>query len=362
MPKTKILVVEDETIIAMTIEDRLNSLGYTVLDMVHTGEKAVQQAGELQPDLVLMDITLKGKMDGVEAAAQIRARFDIPVIYLTAYADEDTLQRAKVAEPFGYLLKPLGEREMHTAIKMALYKHQVDQKLRQYQDHLEKLVAERTAELARSNEQLEREIVERTKVKTQLQQANSKLIQAYHETLAGWSRAIALRDQETEEHSQRVTEMTVDLARAMGIGEDELVHIRRGALLHDVGKMGVPDDILLKPGPLTDEEWQIMRQHPTYAYQMLSPITHLHPALDIPYCHHEKWDGTGYPRGLKEEEIPLAARIFAIADVWDALCSDRSYHNAWTEEEVRAFIRKEAGRHFDPRVVDVFLQILETEH
>jgi HD-GYP domain-containing protein (c-di-GMP phosphodiesterase class II) len=140
------------------------------------------------------------------------------------------------------------------------------------------------------------------------------------------------------------------------MSEQELVHVRRGALLHDMGKLGVPDTILFKPGKLTDEEWTVMHQHPMYAYELLSPIVYLRPALDIPYCHHEKWDGTGYPRGLKGEEIPLAARIFALVDVWDALRSDRPYRPAWSEEEALEYIREQAGKHFDPATVKVFLE------
>jgi len=187
-----------------------------------------------------------------------------------------------------------------------------------------------------------------------LQRSNAEVTLAYDTTLEGWSRALDLRDKETEGHTQRVTEMTVKLARAMGMSEAELIHVRRGALLHDIGKMGVPDAILLKPGPLTEEEWAIMRQHPQYAYDMLSPITYLRPALDIPYYHHEKWDGTGYPRGLKGEQIPLAARIFAVVDVWDALRSDRPYRPAWPEERVREYTREQTGKHFDPKVVEAF--------
>lgn len=195
----------------------------------------------------------------------------------------------------------------------------------------------------------------------QLERSHLELILAYDATIEGWARALDLRDKETEGHSRRVTEMTLRLARALGMKEEELVHVRRGALLHDIGKAGVPDSILLKPGPLTPEEWEIMRRHPRYAYEMLSPIAYLRLALDIPYCHHEKWDGTGYPRGLKGEQIPLAARIFAVVDVWDALSSDRPYRPAWLPEKMRAYLKEEAGRHFDPRVVEVFLKILEEE-
>ncbi len=190
---------------------------------------------------------------------------------------------------------------------------------------------------------------------TSLQRSNSELSLAYDATIEGWSHALDLRDRETEGHSQRVTEMTMELARAFDLSKHELVQVRRGALLHDIGKMGIPDAILLKPGPLTTEEWALMRKHPTFAYEMLAPIQYLRPALDIPYCHHEKWDGTGYPRGLKGEEIPLAARLFAVVDVWDALCSERPYRAAWPEEKVREHIQSLSGIHFEQRIVKTFL-------
>jgi response regulator RpfG family c-di-GMP phosphodiesterase len=184
------------------------------------------------------------------------------------------------------------------------------------------------------------------------------LQRSYEATLEGWVRALDLRDKETEGHSQRVTEMSVRLARAMGLDEEEIEHVRRGALLHDIGKLGIPDQILLKPGPLTEEEWVIMRTHPTLAYQWLSPIDYLRPALDIPYCHHEKWDGSGYPRGLAGEQIPLAARIFAVVDVWDALSSDRPYRKRWPDEKVHAHLCEQAGSHFDTQVVETFVSMV----
>jgi putative nucleotidyltransferase with HDIG domain len=190
-----------------------------------------------------------------------------------------------------------------------------------------------------------------------LQRSNLELTLAYDATIEGWSRALDLRDKETEGHSRRVTEMTVKLARTFGLSEEELVQVRWGALLHDIGKMGVPDEILLKPGPLTEEEWLKMKMHPTFAHEMLSPIRYLRLALDIPYYHHEKWDGTGYPHGLKGTLIPLAARIFAVVDVWDALCSDRPYRPAWIEERVREHILASSGTHFDPQVVDLFIKM-----
>jgi putative nucleotidyltransferase with HDIG domain len=191
----------------------------------------------------------------------------------------------------------------------------------------------------------------------ELHRSNTELALAYDTTLEGWSRALDLRDKETEGHTKRVTELTIKLARRMGVSEAELVHMRRGALLHDIGKMGIPDDILLKPGPLSDEEWVIMRRHPVYAYDLLSPIAFLRPALDIPHYHHEKWDGTGYPHSLKGEQIPFAARIFAIVDVWDALCSDRPYRAARPVAKVREHILSLSGSHFDPWVVEAFVEM-----
>jgi response regulator RpfG family c-di-GMP phosphodiesterase/putative methionine-R-sulfoxide reductase with GAF domain len=190
-----------------------------------------------------------------------------------------------------------------------------------------------------------------------LQRSNVQLTLAYDATIEGWSRALDLRDEETEGHTQRVTNMTLRLCEAMGVNETERMQIRRGALLHDIGKMGIPDSILLKPGPLTKEEWVIMQKHPVYAYEFLSPVSFLRPALDIPYCHHERWDGTGYPRGIRGEQIPAAARVFALADVWDALASDRHYRPAWNEDDIICHIQSEVGRHFDPEVVELFLSL-----
>ena len=193
------------------------------------------------------------------------------------------------------------------------------------------------------------EDVERTKYDLEL---------AYNNTLQGWASALELRDMETKGHSQRVTDTTLLLAVLMGCDDEDLSHIQRGALMHDIGKMGIPDSILLKPGPLTPDEWNIMAQHPQYAYDMLKTILFLRPALDIPYCHHEKWDGSGYPRGLRGEDIPLMARIFAVVDVWDALLSDRPYRNAWSQEKTTAYIQAQSGLQFDPEVVTIYLQMV----
>ena len=191
-----------------------------------------------------------------------------------------------------------------------------------------------------------------------LQRSNADLALAYDETLHGWSRALDLRDRETEGHTRRVAELSVRLAQAMGMNATQIMHIQRGALLHDIGKMGISDSILLKPGMLDDDEWKVMRKHPQYAYDLLSPIVYLHPALSIPYLHHERWNGAGYPLGLKGEQIPLEARIFAVVDVWDALLSDRPYRKAWTEKQVCEYISEHSGRLFDPQVVDAFIKLV----
>lgn len=194
-----------------------------------------------------------------------------------------------------------------------------------------------------------------------LKQSNEELAQAYDTTLEGWGKALELRDRETQGHTLNVTELTLKLARYIGIPENELTNIYRGALLHDIGKMGIPDNILHKPGPLTKEEWKVMRQHPQLAYNMISSIPYLHTAIDIPYCHHERWDGTGYPRGLKGEEIPLAARIFSVIDVWDALLTDRPYREAWPHQVVIDYICNESGTRFDPNIVEIFIEMIEQE-
>ena len=215
-------------------------------------------------------------------------------------------------------------------------------------------IVEAAQEVKHLYELSQAELVERKRIERELRTA-------YDETLKGWSLALNLRDANTDKHSKRVVKMTVKLACAFGISGEELVHIRRGAILHDIGKMGIPDNILLKPGPLTDDEWVIMKQHPAFAYEMLSNIPFLKPSVDIPYNHHERWDGAGYPRGLKQNEIPISARIFSIIDFFDALTSERVYRPAWKPEDALAYIAEESGTRFDPEIVPVFLEMIANE-
>jgi HD-GYP domain-containing protein (c-di-GMP phosphodiesterase class II) len=203
--------------------------------------------------------------------------------------------------------------------------------------------------------------IDSIKVFEDLQRSNYELAMAYNRTIEGWSHALDLRDRETKDHTSRVAEMTIMLAKMAGMTDSDIMYVKYGALLHDIGKMGIPDAILLKDDYLTSEEWGIMHMHPTYAYQMLLPVEYLRPALDIPYCHHERWDGTGYPRGLQGEEIPVAARLFAVVDVWDALLSNRPYRQGWSEDKVLEYIRSQAGTHFDPQAVELFFRVVSKE-
>jgi HD-GYP domain-containing protein (c-di-GMP phosphodiesterase class II) len=199
--------------------------------------------------------------------------------------------------------------------------------------------------------------IDNARMLTDLTRSNTELRLAYETTLEGWSRALDLRDNYTQGHTARVAGLTVLLGQALGMDAHEILHLRRGALLHDIGKMGIPDSILLKPAPLTDEEWKVMRMHPVYAYELLSPIAYLRPALDIPHLHHERWDGGGYPLGLKGEEIPQAARVFAVVDAWDTLTSRRPYQDGVSDERAREILREAAGTEFDPRIVKAFLEL-----
>ncbi len=360
-----ILVVDDTKANLLLLTKLLSMEGYNVRPFSE-GARALDSAKTTPPDLILLDIRMPN-MDGYEVCKQLKANehtCDIPVIFISAL--DELLDKVKAFSVGGvdFVTKPFQAEEIFARIKTHVDLQKLQKKLQEKNNQLHQEIIERKRaeeSLKQLNEELEQRVEDRTYdlqlAAQQIQEANTKLAQAYDETLIGWARALELRDKETNGHSVRVTETTVRLARAMGINEDELIQVRRGALLHDVGKMGIPDNILLKPGPLTPEERKIMSQHSSYAYEMLLPIAYLRPALEIPYCHHERWDGTGYPRGLKGEEIPLSARIFAVIDVWDALIFDRPYRRALTMEEVREHIRQGSNAHFDPQVVEAFLAL-----
>ncbi len=322
-----VLIVDDEYIGRETLQSVLEGEGYE-LEMAENGMQAIEKAKKLLPDVILLDVMMPG-MTGYEVCQRIRNDpeiAEIPIIILTALDDRESLLNALKAGADDFISKPFDRYELRARLLGIT-------RLNRYQ----KLIQERA----------------------KLQEANIQLLTAYEATIEGWSHAMDLRDKETEGHSRRVTELTVKLARTFDVSDDEIMHLRRGALLHDMGKLGIPDSILHKPDKLTEEEWVIMRKHPQLAYDMLYPVEYLRPALIIPLNHHEKWDGTGYPNGLKGKAIPIAARLFAIIDVWDALTSDRPYRHAWSEAEALAYIREQSGKHFDPQVVDLFFKVIK---
>lgn len=330
MPTTSnILIVDDEPRGLEALEAMLTGLGHT-LHFANNGLDALKQASVLPPDLILLDVMMPG-IDGFEVCRILRTDpilADVPVVMTTALDDKKSRVQGIEAGADDFITKPIDRLEIRARVNTIIRLNRYRKLMKQQEDLL---------------------------------QAHRELQDAYEATLKGWVHGLDLRERETADHSRRVTQLTVDLARLMGLSETELIYVRRSALLHDIGKIGVPDHILQKPGPLTEAEWVIMRKHPQDAHDMLAPIEYLRSALDIPFCHHERWDGTGYPRGLKGEQIPLVARIFAVIDVFDALSSDRPYRKAWPREKIIEYMRAESGKHFDPKPVELFLQMMAGE-
>jgi putative two-component system response regulator len=321
--KPKILIIDDEPISQTTLQAYLSGKNYDLV-FANNGQEGIVLAEIHQPDIILLDVMMPG-MDGFETCREIRSRAEIAetsILMITALDDRQSKMNGLDAGADDFITKPFDIYELLIRIQ----------------------------NLSRINRY--RKISDQ---RMQLANLNEELLIAYNKTIEGWSKAVDLRDKETEGHTQRVATLTLNLAHAAGQSSADLKQIWRGALLHDVGKLGIPDRILLKEGPLDATEWEIMRRHPVYAFEWLSPIDYLHPAIDIPYCHHEKWDGSGYPRGLRGTEIPLAARLFAVVDVWDALTSDRPYRKALPDSEARSYIMSQRGKHFDPYAVDLFL-------
>lgn len=318
-----LLIVDDQTLGRQTLARALEMEGYCI-HFASSGAYALDLARHIVPDLVLLDVMMPG-MDGFEVCRTLRADRQlalVPIVMVTALEDQTSRLRGLEAGADDFLSKPFVWAELRARVRTIT-------RLNRFRVLLD-----------------------------ERQHAAEELARAYDATLEGWARALELRDHETEGHSRRVTETTIRLAQLLGVPDDELEHIRRGALLHDIGKMGIPDAILRKPGPLTADERTVMCRHPTLAYELLAPIPYLRQALAIPWCHHEKWDGSGYPRGLAGEAIPLAARIFAVVDVWDALSYSRPYRAALPPAEVTRYLASQSGTHFDPTVVAAFLRLL----
>lgn len=318
--ETTILIADDEAPLRGLIEALLSTEGYR-LEFAENGRQALRMAEAITPDLILLDVMMP-ELNGYEVCRELRDSerlCDIPIIMITGLGDRSSRLAGIEAGADDFVSRPFDAVELRARIRTIT-------RLNRYR---------------------------------KLQDAYAELMCTYDATLEGWIKFLDLRDKETEGHTQRVTEMTVRLAMAMGINGSKLVDIRRGSLLHDIGKIGIPDPVLHKPGPLNQEERAIIETHPQLAYDMLYPIPFLRPALAIPYAHHEKWDGTGYPRKLKGEDIPLEARLFAVVDIWDALSSDRPYRAAWSRDRVRSYLEDIAGSHLDPHVVEAFLRLEE---
>ena len=324
--RAKILIIDDQAMARDALEMLLSGEEYS-LYFAENGKEGIASATQLLPDVILLDVMMP-EMNGFEVCRAIRAIVplsEIPILLITALDDRDSRIEGLLAEADDFITKPFDSVELLARLRGIT-------RLNRY-----RRIAEQRHEL---------------------ELLHQELLISYDKTIEGWSRALDLRDEETEGHTQRVTEKTIKLARLAGMNAEQLKHIWRASLLHDVGKLGIPDAILLKPDQLTDAEWKIMRCHPVHAYEWLSQIPYLQPALDIPYCHHEKWDGTGYPRGLKGDEIPIAARLFAIIDVWDAITSDRPYRKAMEFTEAYQYILSQSGIQFDPAVVELFINHL----
>ena len=333
MAGEKILVVDDEEAIREVISTLLDAQGFRCTTCVN-GKVGLETFRKDSYDLVLSDIVMP-EMDGLKLLAELRlADPDVPAIMVTAMHDISIALEAIRAGAYDYILKPFEKDQLYLSVRRALEHRRLVMENRTYQSDLEQLVAERTRQLSIALQDLE---------------------QSYDYTLEALGGALDAKDAETEGHCQRVTAFTITIAKAMGVDNSLLRQIARGAFLHDIGKMGVPDQILRKPGPLTPEEREIMRRHCDIGFAVLERIPFLKEAAEIVLAHQEFFDGTGYPRGLKGEQIPLGARIFAVADTLDAMISDRPYRKALPISAARDEIRRFSGTQFDPQVVKVFL-------
>jgi putative two-component system response regulator len=322
-----VLIVDDNEASRQTLAALLLPDAYRV-HFAANGPEALTLAADLWPDVILLDQMMPG-MTGVEVCQRIRQNPDlaeIPVVFVTALDDRETRLEAFRAGADDVVTKPVDRVEVRMRVRNIT-------RLNRYRN------------LVQSREDVHRMLAE--------------LESAYDATIRGWAQALEFRDAETRGHSDRVTQWAMTLAARLGFDSAGLQEVWRGAQLHDIGKMGVPDSILLKPGPLTPEERREMERHPTLARDLIEPIAYLAGSIHIPYSHHERWDGNGYPQGLRGEEIPLAARLFSVVDVFDALTSDRPYRRAWSLSRTLAYIRDEAGRQFDPMCVDTFLALVE---
>lgn len=320
MPKAKILVVEDEKIVALDINNTLNKLGYDVPALVASGDEAIQAVKRTKPDLVLMDIVLKGDIDGIEAAEVIRHRYGTPLVFLTAYADEEILRRVKHIEPFGYILKPFQEKELYSTIEIALFKHGIEKKRRRERD--------------------------------KSRRSSRKVLTSYEAAVSSLSEAVEMRDPLSAGHQQRVAQLACAIAQEMGLKDKSIVGIKLAALIHDVGKIRIPVDILRKPGHLDDDEYGMIKEHPKAGYDIMKGVDFPWPIADMVVQHHERLDGSGYPQGIRDEEMLLESRILAVAEVIETMMVHHTYQPALDENAVLSELISNRGTLYDPQVVD----------
>lgn len=328
-----VLVCDDNPANLQVMADLLKPFGFK-LKFASDGPSCIERAASQKADLILLDVQMPG-MDGFETCKILKSRPDtsaIPVIFLTAFNETEHKVKGFEAGGVDYIPKPINRDELMARIRTHLRLLQLQRSLEQVNQDLEAKVRERTRQLH----------------------------EAYHQGIESLARAVELRDQSTGGHSERVAELSVRMARALGFKDEAVENIRHGALLHDFGKIGISDSVLLKKGPLDAFERHEMQNHPQIGYDILKELAYLGAALDIPWCHHEKWDGSGYPRGLKGEAIPLSARLFAVVDVWDALSTDRPYRKALARQECLDTIRSLSGSHFDPELVRIFLELVDS--
>lgn len=319
----RILVVEDERIVSEDIKVRLKKLGYTVPSIARSGEEAVEKAKAIRPDLVLMDIVLEGEMDGIEAASRIRSLYDIPVVYLTAYADTKTLERAKITEPFGYILKPFDDRDLNITIDIGIYKHRMEKKLKETEERLRKTL---------------------------------------EDTIKALSSALELRDPYTAGHQRRVSDLSCAIALELGLSSEQIDGLRLAGLIHDVGKIRIPAEILSCPNELTELDFSLIKAHPQAGYDIIKTISFPFPVARIVLQHHERIDGSGYPSGLKQDKILVEAKILAVADVVEAIASHRPYREALGITYALNEISKNSGLLFDSCIVDACLKLFKEKN
>jgi PAS domain S-box-containing protein/putative nucleotidyltransferase with HDIG domain len=445
--KMNILVVEDERIVAEDIKMRLQNLGYTVPGIAYSGEEAIKKAKNMKLDLVLMDIVLEKKMSGIEAASKISSCFNIPIVYLTAYADDKTLERAKITEPFGYILKPFEDRELYTTIEMAFYKFKMGNMLKESEERYrgvvenahdaiyiinqngfqyanpafeklagwkkeelckkefsfwdivhpddkklikgkkeawkkgkevpnshefriiskdgeERAVEANTINLGKDGHVREigilRDITERKQAEEERKKSFERTKKNLEDTVHALASAVEMRDPYTAGHQKRVTDLACVIAKEMSLSKEQTEGLQMAGLIHDIGKILVPAEILSKPGRLTEIDFSMIETHPKVAYDILKEIEFPYPVAQIVIQHHERMDGSGYPAGLTGEEILLEARILAVADVVEAIASHRPYRPALGQDKAIEEISQNRGLLYDPEVVDACLKVLST--